>query len=57
MAPNVDRFVSPPEYALDAEARGKDVPVAGLDERVELQILGRLLEVEQLPELCRVVWR
>lgn len=54
VAPDVDRLVRPPEYALDAEPRGQNVPVAGRDERVELQILGRLLKVQQLPELCLV---
>lgn len=43
VAPDVDRLVGPPEYALDAEPCGQYVPVAPRDERVELQVLGRLL--------------
>lgn len=43
VTPNVDRLVGPPENTLQAEPRWKDVPVAASDERVELQILWRLL--------------
>lgn len=51
VTPDVDRLICPPEDALDAKSCGEDVPVTGRDERVELQVLGRLIELEQFSQL------